>query len=374
MTATRPGLRTAIGTALAILLLLPCLGPVQAVAAPAGPPATTAPPALEGPAQDPTPEPAAEPSAEPTQSPAPTSTPLPTPIPETALRSRADVTPVQPFATAPFRLAPYTIRTLSWAALPYNGRGLLSLRKPSDSDANGVPYKRVNGRAYYHPGNVAEQGCRYVDAYVRTGNPAYLDRAVVRARVLMQIAVRDRGALYFPYLWSYWGAGLRAPWYSAYSQGFALSLFVRLYRVTGDGAYLGMARGTFVSFRRLGRSRIRWVAYVSSSHWLWLEEYPSARPSHVLNGFNFALFGIYDYERLTRDRAARQLLLGALATMRGNATRYRVPGSVSYYDLVHYTQSLHYHRIHIWQLRMLRQISGSSWFSRLAAALAADAG
>jgi D-glucuronyl C5-epimerase C-terminus len=355
VSAARPSLRVGLTAALVFAFLLACAGSGLAAGSPTHTPTVST---------------WLEPTTEPTTEPTPA--PEPTPIPESAILSRADVRPVRPFLPVPFRLNLYTIKTLPWAALPYNGQAILSLRKPADSDANGVPYKRVDGRAYYHPGNLGDQGCRYVDAYVRTGNGAYLDRAVVRARTLLRIAVRDNGALYFPYLWSYYGEGLRAPWYSAYSQGFALSLFVRLYRVSGDRAYLDAARATFISFRRLGTTRARWVAY-APNRWLWLEEYPARRPTHVLNGYNFALFGIYDYERLTRDRAARQMLLGALTTMRGNAARYRVPGSISYYDLVHFTQSLHYHRVHIWQLRMLTKMSGSSWFGRLAALLAADA-
>ena len=99
---------------------------------------------------------------------------------------------------------------------------------------------------------------------------------------------------------------------------------------------------------------------------LWLEEYPSCRPTHVLNGFNFAVFGLYDYERLTRDPAATQLLQGALSTLRRRAGAYRVPGEYSYYDLVHRTQHEHYHDIHIWQLRDLSLVSRDPYFGGLA--------
>ena len=110
-----------------------------------------------------------------------------------------------------------------------------------------------------------------------------------------------------------------------------------------------------------------WVAYVVKNR-LWLEEYPSATPTHVLNGFNFALFGLYDYERLTRDPAAKDLLRGALRTIRSFATTFRVPGGISYYDLVHRTRFAHYHLIHTWQLRALAAISGDSWYRSMAAA------
>jgi D-glucuronyl C5-epimerase C-terminus len=175
------------------------------------------------------------------------------------------------------------------------------------------------------------------------------------------------GARYFPYLYDYATEKLKAPWYSAYSQGFALSLFVRLYRVTGSQYWADRAREAAMSFRRLGRVTQPWVAYVLNNR-LWLEEYPSATPTHVLNGLNFAIFGLYDYERLTRDPAALDLLRGALRTVRSFGTTFRVPGGISYYDLVHRTQHARYHLIHTWQLRDLAAISGDPWYASLASA------
>jgi hypothetical protein len=252
-----------------------------------------------------------------------------------------------------------------------NGLKLLGLKFAPGSDAQGIPYKVVDGRRTYSPGNLGSDGLRFVDGYVRTRNPAYLERAVARAQKLVSRSRRIGGGRYFPYDYDYGAEGLRAPWYSSYSQGFALSLFVRLYRVTGDQQWADRARETALTFRRLGTSIRPWVAYVRQNR-LWLEEYPSATPTHVLNGFNFALFGIYDYERLTRDPAANDLLRGALRTIRTYGAAYRVPGGVSRYDLVHRTRSPHYHEVHIWQLRDLTAISGDPWYAHLAALLRAD--
>jgi hypothetical protein len=294
-----------------------------------------------------------------------------TPLTASDILDRATLPGVGTFSPRPFRVAGYQIRTLDWAALPNNGLSLPRLATPPNSDPSGIPYKVVDGRNYYSPGNIASDGVRFVDAYVRSGNTAYLDKALVRAKKLREIGIAKDGAIYLPYGFSWPGEGLKAPWVSAYSQGFALSLFVRLYRVTGDYGHAETARSVFVAFRLLGPNRRHWVSYVSAED-LWLEEYPSSRPSHVFNGFNFGLFGIYDYERLTRDPAASQLLEGALATMRRRAVAYRVPGGLSYYDLVHKTQSEHYHEIHTWQLRDLAAISGDAYFSQLANTLYAD--
>jgi len=294
-----------------------------------------------------------------------------TPIDPSTLIADAKVSPDPLQPTGSFRVADYGIRSLPWEQLPLNGRSLARLTRPENADADGIAYTVVNGRNYYHPGNIADEGIRFVDSFVRTGRPWYLDRAQIRADKLRELGVVRNGALFIPYPFNYSAERLKAPWVSAYSQGLALSFFVRLYRVTGDQADLDTAQQVFRSFRRMGPSADFWISYVRSGE-LWLEEYPSSRPSHVLNVFCFAVFGLYDYERLTRDPAAHQLLLGALSTIRHNARLYRVPGEVSLYDLVHRTQHKHYHDVVVWQMRDFGRITRDPYFSSLANVLEAD--
>jgi len=293
------------------------------------------------------------------------------PIDPATLIEQATVQPDPLLKSGTFRVATYGISSLAWERLPLNGRTLARLIPPTNGDADGIAYTVVGGKNYYHPGNIADEGIRFVDSYVRTGRSWYLERAIVRADKLRQLGVVRNGALFIPYRFSYSAESLTAPWVSAYAQGLALSFFVRLYRVTGDQADLDTAQQIFRSFRRLGPGTDFWVSYVRSGE-LWLEQYPSSRPTHVLNGFGFATLGLYEYERLTRDPAARQLLLGALSTIRHNAGAYRVPGEVSLYDLVHRSQLQHYHDVVVWQMRDFGLITRDPYFAGLANLLQAD--
>lgn len=293
------------------------------------------------------------------------------PIDPSTLIAEVTVSPDPLLPSGAFRVARYGIKSLAWERLPLNGRSLARLTRPDNADADGIAYTVVNGRNYYHPGNIADEGLRFVDSYVRTGKKWYLNGAILRANKLRELGVVDGGALFIPYRFNYSPERLKAPWVSAYAQGLALSLFVRLYRVTGDKADLDTAQKVFRSFRPRSTNSKFWVAYVRSGE-LWFEQYPSSRPTHVLNGFGFAALGVYDYERLTRDPAARQLLLGALSTIRQNAGTYRVPGEVSLYDLVHRTQLKHYHDHVIWQLRDFWVIARDPYFGALATVLEAD--
>lgn len=322
------------------------------------------------PPDDPSPSARSHPSGAP---PAWTPPPTPTPVPLPSLIATASAVPVTKLPVGVFRAAPYSLPRLAWRSLPYNSLGFLSTKLTAPgTDADGIPYKHVNGRLYYNPGTIAQQGCRYIDAYVRTGNPVYLDRAERRAHRLRHLGFRARGALWLGYWFSYPSEGLSAPWASALAQGGGLSFFVRLYRVTGDPADLATARALFLSFRMLGRSNKPWVAYVDASHYLRLEEYPGRRPAHVFNGANFGYFGVYDYAMLTGDPTAIKIARGHLTAMRKYAIRYRVPGGLSYYDLVHFTRTPHYHAVDTWQLGVLGRMGGGSYFTRLKTLFHAD--
>ncbi len=330
-------------------IVLPSTAPSQSPSPSVDPPAVVTPPVLVTPSAS------------------------PSPSPKPSLIARAIVARVTPFRAGTFRATGYGLPRLGWRSLPYNGLGLLSTALTGRNvDAQGVPYKTVGGRRYYNPGTIASQACRYVDAYVRTGNPVYLDRAQRRADRLRLLTIKSRGASWLAYRFNWWAEGLRAPWASALAQGSGLSLFVRLYRVTGNRADLAMARGLFLGFRMLGRSHSPWVGYVDRAGYLRLEEYPGPRPSHVLNGANFGYFGIYDYAMLTGDPTALALARGHLTAMRKYAVLYRVPGGLSYYDLVHRSRTVHYHAVDTWQLAMLGRMGGGSYFTHLSAKFHAD--
>jgi len=66
------------------------------------------------------------------------------------------------------------------------------------------------------------------------------------------------------------------------------------------------------------------------------------------------------------------VLEGAITTMRDHVRRYRRPGTISLYDLRNRSVILKYHKIHVWQLRLLGRISGDTYFWRLAERLAGD--
>ncbi|HEX2071122.1 MAG TPA: D-glucuronyl C5-epimerase family protein [Thermoleophilaceae bacterium] len=98
--------------------------------------------------------------------------------------------------------------------------------------------------------------------------------------------------------------GLAPDWASAMGQGQAASALLRAHALTGNEAYLEAARGALPPLATP-------VAAGGLQNELdgatVLEEYPTARPSAVLNGWIFALFGVHELATAARVPEARDL-------------------------------------------------------------------
>jgi hypothetical protein len=277
-----------------------------------------------------------------------------------------------------FRTLRLTLARLTPAQLPYQGGRPVSLSSPPyPTDSRGVRVVIRDGKAHYAPVQLAQQGLELVDAFNQTGKTAYLD---VARRVAGQLVLRGRSSssgLFLTYDFAFPMHGrasevLRAPWYSGMAQGLAASFFVRLARATGQPGFLRTAGLVIRAMEILRTPDDRpWVTTVDSLGYLWIEEYPLDH-DHTLNGYLFALFGLYEYWLATGSSDARNLLAGGVAALRHYVPQFRNVGSISAYCLRHRVQNAKYHRIHIWQLRFLGRITGDAFFSRMSKAFAAD--
>jgi hypothetical protein len=282
-----------------------------------------------------------------------------------------------PYARRHFELVDLPLDHLS-----FTGEAPPGLPPGKAATPEGIPLVRWrDGRWYVHPVALAINSLKRLDAYRDTGDRRQLEQALVQARHMRRTRLERADAWWLPFWFDYWPESLKAPWFDAMSQGLALSFFVRLYRLTGDEAHRYAADKIFASFQRLGPlqegavtvPQRAWVAYVDERDNLWLEHYPRIGPDHVLNVHLHAINGLYEYWQLTRSPESRQLLEGALTTMRERAGQYRRLGRVSVYGMRSRTNHFRYHEVHVWQLRLLGRMTGDPWFTQLGAAMAADA-
>jgi len=149
------------------------------------------------------------------------------------------------------------------------------------------------------------------------------------------------------------------PWYSGLAQGQGLSVLCRAYRVTDDNQYLDSIEKVYQSF--LIDVKNGGITFTDQDRNIWIEEYiMKNNPTHILNGFIWGLWGIYDYWLLTKNNDIRKLFDKYVKTLEYNIDKYDI-GDWSLYELsnlnINMRSSIFYHRLHIVQLEILFNIT-----------------
>ena len=102
---------------------------------------------------------------------------------------------------------------------------------------------------------------------------------------------------------------------------------------------------------------------------VWIEEYIVDPPTHILNGFMWAAWGVYDYFLATADPGAKELFDRAVRTLTNNLEGYDL-GFWSLYEQagtrMKMVASPFYHRLHIVQLRIMQRLTGHEAFQHYA--------
>ncbi|XP_075714470.1 D-glucuronyl C5-epimerase [Rhinoderma darwinii] len=168
------------------------------------------------------------------------------------------------------------------------------------------------------------------------------------------------------------GEGFKAlepGWYSAMAQGQAISTLVRAYLLTKEQVYLGSALKATAPFKL--PSEKHGVKAVFMNKYDWYEEYPTTPSSFVLNGFIYALLGLYDLKETAGEKEgkeARLLYERGMESLRAMLPLYDT-GSGTIYDLRHFMLGTapnlarwDYHTTHINQLQLLASMDGSPIF------------
>ena len=161
---------------------------------------------------------------------------------------------------------------------------------------------------------------------------------------------------------------LRAPWYSGLAQGNGLSMLVRAARETGSAVYADAAHLAFAPMtRHVGEGG---VLVTDDQGDLWIEEYLVSRPSHILNGFMWALWGVHDYAAWSGRAEATALWNRCVATLERRLGEFDT-GWWSLYEARdegrEMLASRYYHTLHITQLQVMHLLTGRQVFADAAA-------
>jgi hypothetical protein len=218
---------------------------------------------------------------------------------------------------------------------------------------------RVTGRGEVNPPGPTATAQRALGLHERwlAGEKMVFDRFLEEIRVLHDRAEQHEHELLWAHHVDVPKYRQRAPLYSCMAQGQAASAFVRAYLATEDG---GWAEAALAAIRPLlGNGSAGLVCRTGAGPVL--EEVPSEPPSHVLNGWIFGLWGLWDVATGLDDSEARARFEESSAALERMLLSYDVRWWSRYSLFPPVAPDLakpFYHRIHVAQLPALHRMTG----------------
>ena len=235
-----------------------------------------------------------------------------------------------------------------------------------DFDENGIPFLREAKRKYYSIVYVIQYALINHDLMLKgAGDADEKKRIIKRCLDWLEEKAED---FHDSTVWrSEMNEQYKLPkgWISAMYQGQAVSLFLRAFQLFGEERYLKIAEKAFEFFKYdYAEGGVR---RVDENGYIWFEEYPSAVPSLVLNGYIYTVFGIYDLYRVTKNEEAVKLFDECVRTLENNLYKYDA-GYWSVYDQLKKELVSYYYQknVHIPLMEIMYGLTGKEIFKKYA--------
>jgi hypothetical protein len=251
--------------------------------------------------------------------------------------------------------------------MPFIGKADYS----SHYDTLGIPLLNYYGKVglQYNPIAIAQYGLGNYNLFLRSGDQDRRHKFLGAADWLVDNLEQNAAGLWVwnhHFDWEY-RTPLKGPWYSGLAQGQGLSVLLRAHKQTEDPAYITAAERAFETF--LKPTDEGGVTYLDREGYTWFEETIVDPPTHILNGFIWAAWGIYDYYLYRKSEEAARLFAEAVRTLKDHL-RYFDAGFWSLYEQsgthMKMLASPFYHHLHIIQLKVMYRLTGGSIFDEFA--------
>jgi hypothetical protein len=194
------------------------------------------------------------------------------------------------------------------------------------------------------------------------GDARALDCFLSLCGVIEERATRTDDGLRWPLRVTVAKYKLSPPWCSALPQGQAGSVFVRAHLATGDDRFAELAAGAVEPFLAEGGSDL--VTHTRTGRIL--EEAPGDPPSHILNGWMSALWGLWDVRLGLGDGRAGGAFDESLRCLIAQLPAYDNGWWSLYSTYPHVLEDLAkpiYHRFHVTQLDVYHRLTGEAAFA-----------
>ncbi len=215
-------------------------------------------------------------------------------------------------------------------------------------DSNMVPIVPYSFGDFRNPVTTCHTVFAFYEDYIEYEDSLYLQGLINNADWLVENCDSNY-YLHYEFQFSHNGTVLPKGWVTGMAQGLALAALSIAYDVTGESKYLDAAHGVFrTMYENMGPY---YCFGIDKEDYYWLEEYPSEKFCHVLNGKVSGLWGFWCYYTITGDEFARILLEAGIKTIVDNYPIWNVPDQNNSYYCLHNGTNVHYHSAHLVQLR-----------------------
>lgn len=228
---------------------------------------------------------------------------------------------------------------------------------------------------YYHPIRIAQFGLHQFGVWRRNSSHAARADFLAQAGWLRDHQQNDgiTGTYRFAFPWRKYGA--ESGWTSAMAQGEAISVLLRADGLQPQAGFGEAALRAAQPFRYdVERGGVVWKLRGD----VFFEEIANRHAPHVLNGCIFALWGVWELEKVSGERWMSEIIQQCLATLRRWLPRFDT-GWWTLYSLLRsstrrpHFATLKYHEFHIAQMQVLAQMFGERSFGDAAQRWAAYA-
>src|SRR5581483_324092 len=214
------------------------------------------------------------------------------------------------------------------------------------------------------PADLAQVALGWFDRSL-AGEAGAMDRFQAACSLLEASAERREGELRWAYPIGIRKYHLEPPIYSAMAQAQIASVFVRAYLAGAGQHHADIAVAAVQPLLAAGGSDL--VSLTPDGPVL--EEVDSSPPSHILNGWIYSLWGLWDVALGLGHDAARSMYEASLDCLRSTLDRYDVGWWTRYSLYPHRVPDLakpFYHRLHIDQMEVLHRLTGVEGFGATA--------
>ena len=238
---------------------------------------------------------------------------------------------------------------------------------PGQHDKNGIPILDYQGHIglQYNPIAIAQWGLGNYNLWCDTKDQLRYEKFIGCANWLVDsLEQNDQGLWVWNHHfdWEYRDT-LKSPWYSALSQGQGISALVRAWDMSKDNKYLLAAQKALIPFYKSVTEG--GVVFTDKNGNKWLEEAIVYPPTHILNGFLWASWGLYDYWLTTQEQKVIRFFDDLVDTLLTNLSFFDC-GYWSLYEQsgtkIKMLASPFYHSLHVVQLQIMHRLTGHALF------------